>query len=79
MKTVKVLGSGCQKCTDTAKLIQQTADELSVSVNVIKETDLEVIMSYAVMSTPAIVLDEQVVHSGSMPTKQQIGAWLTAN
>ncbi len=78
MENVKVLGSGCKKCADTAQLIQQTAGKLAVPVNVVKETDPEEIMSYAVMSTPAIVIDEQVVHSGSMPSKQQIAAWLVA-
>lgn len=79
MKTIKVLGSGCKKCTDAAALIQSTADELSIPVTVIKETNPEVIMNYAVMTTPAVVIDEQVVHSGSKLSRQQVVEWLKAD
>jgi len=76
MKEIKVLGSGCAKCTKTAELIQAIAQDKGVAVNVIKETNLEVIMDYGVMSTPAIVIDEAVVHSGSIPDKGKIEGWL---
>ncbi|MDO6514762.1 MULTISPECIES: thioredoxin family protein [unclassified Neptuniibacter] len=77
MKQIKVLGSGCKKCTKTAELINKLALEQGVSVNVTKETDPQVIMAYGVMSTPAVVVDEQLVHSGSIPHTEQIQAWLS--
>jgi len=76
MKEIKVLGSGCTKCVKTAELIQAVADEKNSAVNVIKETNPEAIMSYGVMSTPAVVVDGEVVHSGSMPSREAIEAWL---
>ena len=76
MKEIKVLGSGCAKCTKSTELIQSVAAESGTSVNVIKETSPEVIMSYGVMMTPAIVVDRVLVHSGSIPTKEQIEGWL---
>jgi small redox-active disulfide protein 2 len=76
MKVIKVLGSGCAKCVKTAERIQQIADERGVSVNVVKETDIETIMNYGVMSTPAVVVDDQVMHSGSIPDKNKIEEWL---
>lgn len=77
MKQIKVLGSGCKKCTKTADSIGRIALEQGVEVTVTKETDLQVIMSYNVMSTPAVVIDEQLVHSGSMPHTDQIIEWLS--
>ena len=77
MKQIKVLGSGCTKCTKTAELIDKLAQESGVHVNVTKETDPQVIMGYGVMSTPAVVIDEQLVHSGSIPHRDQVQAWLT--
>ena len=77
MKQIKVLGSGCKKCTKTAESIERIALEQGVKVTVTKETDLQVIMSYNVMSTPAVVIDEQLVHSGSMPHTDQILEWLS--
>jgi len=76
MKIIKVLGSGCKKCTNTAELIEATAKELNCDVSVSKETSPEAIMSYGVMSTPGVVIDGNVVHSGSMPSKDQIADWL---
>ncbi|MGO2234409.1 thioredoxin family protein [Marinomonas sp. UCMA 3892] len=75
MKQVKVLGSGCSKCVKTAELIKAIAAENEVPVNVEKETSAEVIMSYGVMSTPAVVIDEVVVHYGSIPDKKKIQSW----
>lgn len=77
MKQIKVLGSGCSKCIKTADIIAKVAAELGAEVDVIKETDPEAIMNYSVMSTPAVVIDEQVVHSGSIPTQDAIRGWLT--
>lgn len=76
MKVIKVLGSGCTKCVKTAELIERIATEQQCDVSVIKETSPEVIMSYGVMSTPAVVIDETVVHSGSIPSQALISGWL---
>lgn len=77
MKQIKVLGSGCSKCIKTAEIISKVAADVGAEVNVIKETDPETIMNYGVMSTPAVVIDEQVVHSGSIPTQDAIRGWLS--
>lgn len=76
MKTIKILGSGCKKCFETAQLVQTLADEKSVMVNIEKVTDAAQIMAYGVMSTPAVVVDDKVVHKGSVPTKEQLAAWI---
>lgn len=79
MKEIKVLGSGCAKCVKTAELIQSVADERNLEVHVTKETNPETIMKYSVMSTPAVVINDQLVHSGSIPDKGKIEAWLNSN
>jgi small redox-active disulfide protein 2 len=76
MKTVKVLGSGCKKCRKTADLIQDVAEQLGIDIELIKETDASTIMAYGVMSTPAVVVDEKVVASGSVPGPDDIRRWL---
>lgn len=76
MKNVIVLGSGCTKCVKTAEFIERVAADMSAEVSVTKETSPEVIMSYGVMSTPAVVIDDEVVHSGSIPHRDQIQSWL---
>jgi predicted thioredoxin/glutaredoxin len=76
MKECVVLGSGCAKCEKTAELIQLFADQNDIPVSIRKETDPEAIMNYGVMSTPAVVVDGQVVHSGSIPDRAKITEWL---
>ena len=76
MKQIKVLGSGCTKCKKTAEIIEKVANEQGVSVAVSKVTDPQTIMAYGVMSTPAVVIDEKLVHSGSVPPAAQIKEWL---
>jgi small redox-active disulfide protein 2 len=76
MKIIKVLGSGCAKCIKTAELIEKIANEQGVSVSVYKETSPEAMMSYGVMSTPAVVIDETLVHTGSIPQTSQVKEWL---
>jgi len=76
MKQIKVLGSGCAKCVKTAAVIQAIADEHGVPVNLVKETSAEVMMNYGVMSTPAVVVDEVVVHLGSIPDRKKVESWL---
>lgn len=76
MKMVKVLGSGCARCVNTADLIKKIAEENNIPVEVVKETSPEVIMRYGVMSTPAVVVDNQLVHSGSIPDREKVEMWL---
>ena len=78
MKVFKVLGSGCTNCVNTVKLIEKIAAEQGVEVEVEKVTDMETIMSYGVMSTPAVVMDEEVVHSGGVPQAEKIQSWVTS-
>ena len=78
MKNIIVLGSGCSKCVKTAEVIEKIAQELGTDISVTKETSAETIMSYGVMSTPAVVVDGALVHSGSIPHRDQIQSWLTA-
>jgi len=75
---IKVLGTGCANCKNTVKAIQTTADELAIKVNVIKIEDIAEIAAYGIMTTPSVVINEEVVHSGGIPSKKVITEWLSA-
>ncbi len=76
MKVIKVLGSGCANCENTAKLITEIAKVKGIDVQIEKIEDMAQIMSYGVMSTPGVVIDETVVHAGGIPDKAKIESWL---
>jgi len=76
MKNIKVLGSGCKKCIITTQTIQARADALDVKIELEKVEDFAKIASYGVMSTPSVVVDGTVVHTGSVPDKATIDGWL---
>ena len=62
---IKVLGTGCASCKALFNTVQQAVEDLGVEATVIKEDDLMKIMSYNVLSLPALVIDEKVVAKGA--------------
>ncbi len=76
MKQIKVLGTGCSNCKTTMALITKVAVELGTDIELEKVEDLPTIMSFGVMSTPAVVVDNKVVHAGGVPSRNKIKAWL---
>jgi len=76
MQTFKVLGGGCNNCKITFNLITEIADELGKTIQIEKVEDIQDIMAYDVMSTPGVVIDENVVHRGGIPTRKQVVEWM---
>ncbi len=77
MVNIKILGGGCSSCKTAYNLIEEVSKELGVEVALEKVEDMQVIMSYDVMSTPAVVIDEAVVHRGGIPSRKRIKGWLS--
>ncbi len=63
---IKILGTGCPKCKKLEETARQAVSELGVEATFEKVTDLNDIMDYGVMMTPALVIDEKVVASGKV-------------
>jgi len=73
---IKILGSGCPKCQRLEQLTREVATDLGVDFQVEHVRDIAKIMEYAVLATPALVVDGEVKVSGRMPSKEEIGRWL---
>lgn len=69
---IKVLGPGCKKCNTLAEATNKAISELSIEANIEKVDDMVKILSYGVMSTPALVINEKVVVSGKVPSVSEI-------
>ncbi|ABA81653.1 thioredoxin family protein [Rhodobacter sphaeroides] len=73
---IKVLGPGCVKCRATVEVIEEAAKAQGVPVTVTKVEGMREIVGYGVMSTPGVVVEGRVVHTGSVPTRDQVKEWL---
>jgi small redox-active disulfide protein 2 len=76
MKEIKVLGTGCANCRNTVQLIEAVAKAQGVAITLEKVEDLQAIMAYGVMRTPAVVVDGEVKHAGGIPDRAVIASWL---
>lgn len=74
---IKVLGSGCSSCNSLEKITREAVTELGIESTITKEEDIVKIMNYGVMRTPALVIDEEVVVSGRIPSIEEIKKLLT--
>jgi small redox-active disulfide protein 2 len=75
MKDIKVLGTGCANCKATVKLVEEVAIAKGVEISLEKVEDIQKIMTYNIMSTPAVVIDGQVVHAGGIPARSKVEGW----
>lgn len=69
---VKILGTGCPKCKQTTRLVEMVINENNIDANVEKVEDIVKIMEYNILSTPAVVVNEEVKIKGRVPTKEEI-------
>lgn len=75
-KKIKVLGMGCQKCHTLYNNVRKAAEELGIRPDIEHIRDLNKIIEYGVMSTPALVIDDKVVSAGRIPSIEEIKEWL---
>lgn len=79
MKKVQVLGGGCSKCTILAEEVAKAADEMGVEIELEKITDFKQIMSFGIMTTPALVVDGKVMFSGKVLKAEALKQYLIEN
>ncbi len=75
MKNIKVLGMGCSGCRATTKLIAQIAEEKDVAIELQNLEEVSDILEYGLRATPAVVINEQIVHMGGTPVREQVSEW----
>lgn len=69
---IKVLGAGCKSCHEQYENVKKAVANMHVDAEVAYITDMEIVMSYGVMSMPAIVVNEQVVSMGKVLKAAQV-------
>lgn len=69
---IKILGSGCRNCNTLEENTRAALKEANIEAEVIKVTDFKEIMTYGVMRTPALVIDEKVLSFGKVLKPKEI-------
>jgi small redox-active disulfide protein 2 len=78
MLKIKVLGPGCANCKRLEQLTRREVEKLGLAADIEKITDYGDILAYGVMSTPGLVINEQVMAFGRIPSNQEVTDWLLA-
>jgi small redox-active disulfide protein 2 len=78
MLNIKVLGPGCANCKRLEQITRREVENLELDANIEKVTDYGQIVAYGVMSTPGLVINEEVVAYGRIPNNQEVTDWLIA-
>ena len=73
---IEILGTGCPKCRKLHELAEEAVKELGASAEITKVTDINKIIDYGVMVTPALVIDGEVKVAGKISSKEEIIKWI---
>lgn len=74
---IKVLGSGCAKCKKLEQVVKQAVKNSNIDASITKIEDIMKIMEYGVAQTPALVINDEIVLSGRIPSDTEIIELLT--
>ena len=69
---IKILGAGCPKCQKLEAMVRVVVDKLGLDAEIIHIHDIDKILSYNIMMTPALVVDGVVKLSGKLPSADKL-------
>jgi small redox-active disulfide protein 2 len=78
MKRIKILGTGCAKCNKLYELTKEAVEALGIENELTKIDDIQEIMKYGIMMTPALVVDDEVKTVGKVPSVDELKEILSA-
>jgi small redox-active disulfide protein 2 len=78
VKSIKILGTGCDKCKTTYNNVLEALKQLNMEADVIKIEDIEEMMKYNVLTTPVLMIDNETKVKGRVADVNEIKQFLTA-
>lgn len=69
---IKILGTGCAKCNQLENVTKEVLKELGIETQIDHVRDINKIMDYPILTTPGLVINEEVVLAGKVPSKAQV-------
>jgi len=76
MKKIQILGTGCPKCKQLTENAEKAAKEMDIEYQIEKVTDINKIMDFGVMMTPALAIDGEVKTVGKVLSPDEIKKYL---
>jgi len=76
MRTIEVLGPGCDNCVRLEANAREAVALAGVEADVVKVTDPREIVAHGIMSTPGLVIDGRIRSYGRIPSAADIARWL---
>ncbi len=76
MLTIKVLGPGCPNCQKVEAAAKNAVTNLGVEAEITKVTDYAQIMTYNILATPGLVINEKLVAAGRIPSDAEVMTWV---
>ena len=72
MKKIQILGTGCSKCKKLTEEVEKAAKALDIEYELEKVTDIEKIISFGVMTTPALIINGELKVTGRVPCSEEL-------
>lgn len=69
---IKILGPGCVRCHQVEQTTREVVKELGIDASVEEVKDMKKIVTYPILTTPGLVINEELVCSGRIPNKAEV-------
>ena len=69
---IKILGTGCARCHQIEQTTKELVKELGIEATVEEVKDIKKIVEYSILTTPGLVINEELVCAGRVPTKAEV-------
>ncbi|MEO0184615.1 MAG: thioredoxin family protein [candidate division WOR-3 bacterium] len=76
MLDIKILGPGCPRCEEILRRAKEVIEEMKISANLEKVSDIKKIMEYKILATPGVVINGKIKIVGKIPAKSMIKQWI---
>jgi len=76
MLNIKILGSGCANCKKLEETARKVVADLKLEAEFEKITERAEILKWPILATPGLVINDQLVSAGRIPTEAEIANWL---
>lgn len=73
---IKILGPGCARCHQLEEATKEVVKELGIEASIEEVKDIKKIMEYPILTTPGLVVNEELVCSGRVPTKAEVSQFI---